>query len=417
MRGSRAALRRILLQTAVILSTYGCTGTVRPEPLIAARDRPAPNSAVSKPQAAAPVTPAASVTPITDAPGITHIPWGSVDGKPVSLYTLVNKHGLVLKVATYGGIITELHVPDRNGTLADIVLGLNTLEEYQKSSPYFGAIIGRVANRIADAKFELEGKTYHLAANNGVNSLHGGNKGWDKVVWDARPIDSADGPALELSYLSKDGEEGYPGNVQASNTYTLTNQNQLRVQMAATTDRTTIVSMAHHSYWNLAGQGSGTVLEQRVQINAHSYTPSNPLTLVVSGEVKPVKGTPFDFTVEKPIGQDLAAAGGKPVGFDANWVLDGEPRALRQVVRAKDPKSGRVLTVEADQPGVTFYTGNFLDGSLHGKGGATYQQHDGFCIETQQFPNSVNVPAWKERVILRPGQRYSSTMIDTFTSE
>lgn len=343
--------------------------------------------------------------------------WGEVDGKPVTLFTLTNKNGLVLKVSSYGGIITELHVPDRSGKLADIVLGFDDVASYAKGSPYFGAVIGRVANRISGAKFELDGVTHRLAANNGDNSLHGGVKGWDKVVWDAVASDTPDGPSVQLSYTSKDGEEGFPGTVKAKNTYTLTDANQLRVEMQAETDQLTVLNMAHHSYFNLAGHGSGTVLDQVMRLNASQYTPNDPALHTVGGQVAPVAGTPFDFTNEKPIGKDLQAAGGDPIGFDSNWIVDGPPHALRDVAQVKDPKSGRVLTLKGDQPGVQFYSGNYLDGTLLGKGGAKYPQYAGFCLETQRFPNAINVPAWRAQVLLEPGQVYTSRMIFAFTTE
>lgn len=361
-------------------------------------------------------TPPAASSP-AHLPAIEQTAWGSVDDKPVSLFTLRNQNGLVVKIATYGGIITQLELPDRTGKPADVVLGFDNVQDYVKSSPYFGAIIGRVANRITDARFELEGKEYSLAANNGKNSLHGGTKGWDKVVWDAVPRETPDGPALELSYTSKDGEEGFPGTVSAKNTYTLTRNNELKIEMSATSDRTTIVNMTHHTYWNLAGHSSGPVLDQELTIHAQSYTPADPVTLSVSGEVKSVKGTPFDFTSPKPIGRDLRAAGGTPVGFDANWIVDGDAHQLREVARLKDPKSGRVLTLRADQPGVQFYSGNFLDGSIVGKGGVHYPQYSAVCLESQKFPNSVNVPAWQAEVVLRPGQVYKNTMIFAFSNE
>ncbi|HEY3665483.1 MAG TPA: aldose epimerase family protein, partial [Polyangiaceae bacterium] len=277
--------------------------------------------------------------------------WGEVDGKPVTLFTLTNNNGLVMKVANYGGVITELDVPDRTGKLADIVLGFDDLASYVKKNPHFGAVIGRVANRISGARFELEGKVYPLAANDGKNSLHGGAKGWDKVVWDAIASDTPAGPSVRLTYTSKDGEEGYPGTVTASNTYTLTNDNELRVEMEATTDKDTVLSMAHHSYWNLAGHASGPVLGQELKINANKYTPNDPATGTLGGEIASVKGTPFDFTSAKTIGQDLTAAGGNPIGFDGNWIVNGAPGQLREVLRVKDPKSGRVLTLSGDQPG------------------------------------------------------------------
>jgi aldose 1-epimerase len=340
-----------------------------------------------------------------------------VDGKPVTLFTLTNKNGLVMKVANYGGVITELDVPDRNGKLGDIVLGFDNLASYVKKNPHFGAVIGRVANRISGARFDLEGKTYKLAANDGKNSLHGGAKGWDKVVWDALAIDTPAGPAVRLTYTSKDGEEGYPGTVTAINTYTLSNKNELKVEMEATTDKETVVSMAHHSYWNLAGHASGTILDQEVRINADKYTTNDPATGTLGGEIAAVKGTPFDFTTAKPMGRDLKAAGGNPIGFDENWIVNGAPNELREALRAKDPKSGRVLTISGDQPGVQFYTGNYLDGSDTGKGGARYAQYTGFCVETQKFPNSVNIPAWQPEVVLKPGQVYKSTMVHAFTTE
>lgn len=360
---------------------------------------------------------AGSLQPAASAHAIAQAPWGSVDGKAVTLYTLTNANGLMLRVSTYGGIITELHVPDKSGKLADIVLGFDDVASYVKSSPYFGAVIGRVANRISDARFTLEGNTYTLAANNGKASLHGGNKGWDKVVWEAQTIVTPEGPSVRLTYSSPDGEEGYPGTVKATNTYTLTHRNELKIVMEATTDKTTIVNMAHHTYWNLAGHASGSVADQELQINARQYTPGDPQTLTPIGEIKPVAGTPFDFTTPKTIGRDLQLAGGTPVGFDTNWVVDGAPDALRVVARAKDAKSGRVLTLWGDQPGVQFYSGNFLDGSIKGKGGATYNQYNAFCLETQKFPNSINVPAWKDSVILKPGQTYKSSMLIAFTTE
>lgn len=350
-------------------------------------------------------------------PPTSRVSWGMVSGKPVTLFTLTNQHGLVMKVMDYGAVITELRVPDRSGKLGDIVLGFDDLESYVERSPHFGSVIGRVANRISGARFELAGKTYPLAANDGKNSLHGGTKGWDRVVWNAEVIDSPRGPSVRFGYVSRDGEEGYPGTVRATNTYTLSNENELRVEMKAETDRTTVVSMAHHTYWNLGGHDSGTVLNQELRIDAAKYTPNDPELQTAGGRIEVVSGTPFDFSREKPIGRDLWAAGGDPIGFDANWVVDGAPHALREVLRARDPKSGRVLTLYGDQPGVQFYTGNFLDGTLRGKGGASYPQYAAFCVETQRFPNSVNVPDWQSEVVLEPGRVYEHTMIHAFSTE
>jgi aldose 1-epimerase len=337
--------------------------------------------------------------------------FGKVDGKPVDLYTLTNSKGAVAKITNYGAIVTELDVPDKNGKMGNVVLGFDNVDDYVKKSPYFGAIVGRVANRIKNATFVLDGKTYKLNPNAAPHTLHGGTKGWDKVIWTAEPKETKDGPALKLTHVSADGEENYPATVTATATYTLTNDNELKVEMTATTDKPTIVSMAHHSYWNLAGDG--TILDHELTIPADKYTPGDP---VPDGTMKPVKGTPFDFTTAKPIGRDLKAAGGKPVGFDHNWVVNGDPHAMREVAKLKDPKSGRVLTILADQPGLQFYTGNFMDGSNTGKG-VHQVQYSGLCLESQKFPNSINVPAWQSEVILKPGQTYKHTMIHKFTVE
>ena len=345
-----------------------------------------------------------------DKPPTTAAAFGKLGDTPVQIYTLTNKNGLVARITNYGATLTELHVPDRAGTLADVVLGFDDLDGYRKGTAYFGAIVGRVANRIMNAGFELEGQRYSLAANDRPHHLHGGRTGWDKVVWNARPVDTADGPALELTYVSKDGEEGYPGTVAARTVY----KNELKVEMDATTDKTTLVNMAHHSYWNLGGYNSGTILDHELMLNADQYTPGTPM--VPDGRVVSVKGTPFDFTSAKPVGRDLKQAGGKPIGYDHNFVVNGVPDQLRPVARLKDPKSGRVMTVAADQPGVQFYTGNFLDGSAKGKG-ASYGQYAALCLETQKFPNAINVPAWRDQVILRPGQMYRHVMVHTFSVE
>jgi aldose 1-epimerase len=340
--------------------------------------------------------------------------FGKLEDKDVDLYTLTNKNGLVLKATNYGAIITELHVPDKSGKLGDIVLGFENLDGYVKGNPYFGATVGRVGNRIRNAKFKLEGKDYKLAANNGAHHLHGGAKGFDKVLWTAEAIESPDGPAIRFTYVSKDGEEGYPGTLTAKSTYTLTDKNELRVEMEATTDKTTLVNLVHHSYWNLGGFASGPITDHELTLFADKYTPGDPM--VPTGQLKAVKGTPFDFTAAKPIGKDLKAAGGDPIGYDHNFVVNGEANALRPVAKLKDPKSGRVLTLEADQPGVQFYSGNFLDGKTKGKGVA-YAQYTGLCLESQKFPNAINVPAWKDQPVLKPGQTYKHTMVHRFTTE
>jgi aldose 1-epimerase len=337
--------------------------------------------------------------------------FGKVDGQPVDLYTLTNAKGAVVKITNYGAIVTELHVPDRTGKLADVVLGFDNVDDYVKKSPYFGAIVGRVANRIKDATFVLDGKTYKLSANDKANHLHGGTKGWDKAIWKADPKETQNGPSLKLTTVSRDGDENYPGTVVATATYTLTNGNALQIEMRATTDKPTLVNMAHHTYWNLAG--GGTILDHELTIPADATTPGDP---VPDGTIKPVKGTPFDFTTAKPVGKDLKAAGGNPIGFDRNWIIGGDPHELRLMARLKDPKSGRVMTIMADQPGLQFYSGNYLDGSNQGKG-VVQVQYAGLCLESQKFPNSINVPAWQNEVILRPGQTYRHTMIHRFTTE
>jgi aldose 1-epimerase len=386
---------------------------------------PAAPSAATAPASAPPAAavatqvPAPAATANVEAPkpaAIAKSAFGSVDGKEVNLYTLTNAKGLVMKVTNYGTIVTEFLVPDKNGKLGDIVGGYENLDGYLKSTPYFGATVGRVANRIKNGQFQLEGKTYKLAVNNPPNHLHGGKKGWDKVVWDAEPSETPNGPSIKFTYVSKDGEEGYPGTVTAKVTYALTNDNEFKVDMEATTDKTTIVNMAHHTYWNLGGYDSGTIAEEELTLYADKYTPGDPV--VPTGAVKPVKGTPFDFTTAKAVGKDLKAVvvTGNPIGYDHNFVVNGDPHALRPVARMKDPKSGRVMTLEADQPGVQFYAGIFLDGTITGKG-HVYKQYDAFCLETQKFPNSINVPAWKNEVILKPGQTYKHVMIHRFSTE
>ncbi len=368
----------------------------------------------------APAEPAGSAAQAASQPGgITEEAFGEVDGRAVSLYTLRNARGLLLKATNYGTIVTELHVPDRDGKLADIVLGYESLQGYLAATPYFGATAGRVANRIANAQFELDGRTFTLPANDGPHTLHGGTRGWDKVVWEAEPEETPEGPSVVFTYVSADGEQGFPGAVTATVRYTLTHDDSFDVTLQATTDEPTIVNMVHHGYWNLAGFDSGTVLDQELMLSASQYTPVAPVenaAPVPDGTVAPVAGTPFDFTASKRIGKDLAAAGGDPVGFDHNWVVDGEPASMRLVARARDPKSGRVMTLEGDAPGVQFYTGNFLDGSITGKG-ARYVQHSGFCLETQRFPNAINVPGWRSQVLLAPGQSFRNRMIHRFTAE
>lgn len=353
-------------------------------------------------------------------PSISESPFGEIGGEPVSLYTLENQHGVVAKITNYGGIVTELHLPDAGGEKADVVLGFDTLQAYVDHSPYFGCIVGRVGNRIADGRFTLDGAEYQLAQNNGPHHLHGGDTGWDKHLWEAHANQTANGPSLTLSLHSTDGDENYPGNVNAIVVYTLTNDNELRIEMTATTDRATPINMVHHSYWNLAGHGSGTILDHLLQLNADQYTPGDA-TLIPTGEIAPVAQTPFDFTDPKAIAADinqLPPSGDDPGGYDLNYVVDGSAKELRFVARAVDPGSGRSMEIYANQPGVQFYSGNFLDG-VSGKGGVVYDKHDGFCLETQKFPDAINKqgrPGWPN-VVLRPGEQYRHVMIHRFSAE
>jgi aldose 1-epimerase len=331
------------------------------------------------------------------------------DGTAVDLYTLTNANGLVAKVTTYGAIITELHVPDRQGELGDIVLGFDNLEQYLKGHPYFGATVGRFANRIANARFTLDGKTYTLAAKNGPNHLHGGLKGFDKVLWHAEP---QAGAVVKFTYTSPDGEEGYPGTLAVAVTMALTDANELRLDYTATTDKPTPVNLTNHSYFNLAGEGN--VLNHELMLAADYYTPSDS-GLIPTGEIKPVKGTPMDFTTPQPIGACFSQLHTNPIGYDDNYVLNGGGKGLALAARAHDPKSGRIMEVHTTQPGVQFYTANFLNGSLTGKRGIVYRQHCAFCLETQHFPDSVNQPTFPS-VILRPGHTYRQTTVHKFST-
>jgi len=335
-------------------------------------------------------------------------------GEEVALYTLTNSKGITATITTYGGIVVSLQVPDQAGKLADVVLGFDTLDGYLKGHPYFGAIIGRYGNRIAKGRFTLDGVTHKLAQNNGENHLHGGLKGFDKVVWAAR---EASERSLELSYLSKDGEEGYPGNLSVTVTYTLTEDNELRIDYAATTDKPTVVNLTNHSYFNLAGQGEGDILRHQVTINAERFTPVDA-GLIPTGELRSVDGTPFDFRVPRAIGQGIDAADeqiklGK--GYDHNFVLRWAAGTLRLAARVFEPGSGRIMEVLTTEPGLQFYTGNFLDGTITGKGGKVYHHRYGFCLETQHYPDSPNQPAFPS-VVLRPGQRYQTTTVYKFST-
>jgi aldose 1-epimerase len=332
------------------------------------------------------------------------------DGKNVDLYTLTNSTGLNAKIMTYGGIVTSLQVPDRNGNFADIVLGCDSLDEYIKGSPYFGALIGRFGNRIAKGKFTLDGVEYTLATNNGPNHLHGGIKGFDKVVWTAKPVETKEGPSLKLTYKSRDGEEGYPGNFSCTVVYTLTDNNELKISYEAKTDKDTIVNLTHHSYFNLGGFSSGDVLGHELIINADHFTPVDK-TLIPTGEIKAVKGTPWDFTRPTAIGSRIKQVEG---GYDHNYVLNSSGGSLALAASVYEPKTGRVLEVSTTEPGIQFYSGNFLDGSVKGKG-AVYNKHNGFCLEAQHFPDSPNRPNFPS-VVLKPGEKYTQLTVHRFSA-
>ena len=328
------------------------------------------------------------------------------DGTAVKLYTLTNSNGMVAKITNYGGIVTELHVPDRDGKMSDVVLGYENLDKYVEATPYFGALIGRYGNRIAKGKFTLDGKEYTLATNNDENHLHGGDVGFDKVVWNANAKETQNGPSLELTYLSKDGQEGYPGNLTCKVIYTLTNDNELKIQYEATTDAPTVVNLTHHGYFNLAGHDSGTILDQELMIDADRYTPVDD-GLIPTGELATVEGTPMDFRKPTAIGARIAQLTGDPGGYDHNWVLNNSDGTYAKIASLYDPKSGRLMEVFTSEPGLQFYSGNFLDGSNKGKG-ATYNKHNGLCLETQHFPDSPNQPKFPSTV-LRPGEKYGYT--------
>jgi aldose 1-epimerase len=334
------------------------------------------------------------------------------DGTVIEQYTLTNARGTVARIITYGALLTELQVPDKQGRMGDIVLGFDKLEDYLKGHPYFGATIGRVGNRIAKGKFELKGQTYTLAQNNGPNHLHGGLKGFDKVVWKAQVVKAKKGAAVRFTYVSPNGEEGYPGKLTATVTYTLTDANELRLDYTAKTDKATPVNLTNHSYWNLAG--SGNILDHLLTLNADCYTPVDD-TLIPTGQIAPVKGTPMDFTQPTAIGARLLDLDGSPRGYDHNFVLNGRGKAQKLAASLFDPGSGRVLEIYTDQPGVQFYSGNFLDGTLKGKKGQVYHQYYGLCLETQHFPDSVNHPNFPS-TILKRCKTYKSTTIHRFST-
>lgn len=337
-------------------------------------------------------------------------------GIPVDQYTLTNANQMEVTLITYGGIITSLRVPDRNGHLDNIVLGFDNLTDYETSSPYFGAIIGRYGNRIANGKFTLHGKEYTLALNDGPNALHGGTRGFDKQVWGAKEVHGNTEVGLELTYLSKDGEEGYPGNLSVKVVYSLTDSGELHIDYIATTDKATIVNLTHHSYFNLAGNGAGSVENHIMTINADRYTPIDS-TLIPTGELAPVAGTPFDFQKGERIGTELRAGHRQLVygrGYDHDFILKRpQDNSLALAARVSDPASGRTMELYTTEPSVQFYSGNFLTGTLVGTGGI-YRQGDAFCLEPQHLPDSPNKPNFPSTV-LEPGDTYQSSTVFKFS--
>jgi aldose 1-epimerase len=352
-------------------------------------------------------------------PGLTRGSFGKMpDGTAVDVYTLTNKWGTEVRAITYGAIITSLRVPSKGGRFDDVVLGFDKLDGYLKEHPFFGAIVGRYGNRIGKAQFTLDGRTYKLAANNGPNHLHGGIKGFDKFVWDSEPVTSERGPTVAFTRLSPDGEEGYPGNLKVRVTYALTDKNELIVDYEATTDKATPVNLTQHSYFNLAGEGSGNILDHELTINADRYTPVDS-TLIPTGELASVAGTPFDFRKQMRIGRGIDAdhvqlKNGQ--GYDHNWVLNRQGSELQFAARVWERQSGRTLEVTTTEPGMQFYAGNFLDGSLKGKRGRAYERRSGFCLETQHFPDSPNQSSFPS-TILKPGDQYRSTTVFRFIAD
>lgn len=355
-------------------------------------------------------------------PTITKASFGTLqDGTNVDVYTLTNSGGMEVKILTYGGILQSIKVPDRRHRFANVTLGFDNLADYVAKSPYFGCITGRYANRIAKGTFQLNGQTYHLPINNPPNSLHGGTIGFDKHVWGATPVQGEDSVALVLTFTSPDGDQGYPGTLANQVTYTLDNDNEIRMdyraQLVGPSTLKTVINLTNHAYWNLAGEGTGDIYDHVMQINASHYTPVDP-TLIPTGEIATVAGTPLDFRHPTPIGARIRDSFEQLVigrGYDHNWVLDRHGSGLELAARVREPSSGRVLEVLTDQPGMQFYSGNFLDGTLIGTSGHMYRQSDGFALETQHYPDSPNHPNFPSTV-LAPGELYKTTTIYRFST-
>ncbi|MAR11776.1 MAG: galactose-1-epimerase [Blastopirellula sp.] len=338
--------------------------------------------------------------------------YGEVDGKKIQQYTCTNANGLKMSLITYGAIMTSIETPDRDGKLANITLGFDNLAGYEQRHPYFGSTVGRFCNRIAKGKFSLGGKEYTLATNNAPNHLHGGDAGFDKRIWEAKRIKNDSEVGVEFTYVSKDGEEGYPGNLTTRVAYTLTNDNELKIVFTATTDAATPLNLTNHNYWNLGGAGTGTIKDHELMLAADEYLPVDD-TLIPTGETASVTDTPLDFTKSKKIGDDLVKVGGDPVGYDHCFVLRGQDGKLSFAARVKDADSGRVMEIHTTQPGIQFYTGNFLAGLESDAGN---KQHEAFCLETQHYPDSPNQPKFPT-AILKPGETFKQTTVHKFSAE
>lgn len=332
------------------------------------------------------------------------------DGREVFIFTLQNDEQMTVKITNFGGIVTSIRVPDKNGVIADVVLGFNTIQEYEQKHPFFGTLVGRFGNRIARGRFALDGKDYQLAINDGENHLHGGLIGFDKVVWDVAEINNDQEVGIRLDYLSKDGEENYPGNLKTTVKYLLNNNNELTIDYEASTDKSTIVNLTNHSYFNLAGEGSGDILNHEMMINADQITAVNQ-QLIPTGDFLPVINSPMDFRSAKLIGTDIQEVQGG--GYDHNFVLNKKQNELSLAAKVYEPGSGRKMEVYTTEPGVQFYTGNFLDGTFTGKAGKTYQKHAGFCLETQHYPDSPNHANFPSTV-LNPGETYQQVTVHRF---
>ena len=400
----------VLGAMAVLLSGCGgCTGEQRGRKA----KPPRPKSVVTTPPSQPKPTPEPKPTDSGAKMSVKQTPFGKTnEGVAVDLYTCTNANGLMLKMTNYGAIVVSLEVPDRDGKLANVNLGFPSLEGYLGKHPYFGSTVGRYGNRIAKGKFTLDGKQYTLATNNGPNHLHGGVNGFNKVVWKAEPISDPSAVGVRFSYDSRDGEEGYPGNLRVTVVYTLTNNNELVDEFTATIDKPCPVNLTNHCYWNLAGAGSGSIRDHELTIAADKYIPVDA-TLIPTGELADVQGTPLDFTKPQQIGARLDQIKADPVGYDHCYVLRNQGGALALAAKVKDPKSGRVLEIHTTQPGLQFYSGNFLDGAAANGG---YKQYDGFCLETQHYPDSPNQPQFPSTV-LKPGETYKQKTVHKFYAE